>query len=265
MDGWGSTGPNSNDREKTAMIFRRLRDAETLKSWGAETATEINQPELHCLIWNVYKGARQKEFSHEAKAFIQGKDLVLLQEVVADESMPTLLEQICPHWTFQMAQSFRMRQGHSTGVLIGGHTRPNGVSFIRSTEREFFFFTPKMTLFAEFLWNGSKVLVVCTHVVNFVTTGAFTKSIYEICERIKSHDGPVVMAGDFNTWSVKRSLILKQILGDVGLRQIDFEKDERLLQLDHVFVRGISVQFAKILSHSVGSDHYPLEVRLALD
>jgi endonuclease/exonuclease/phosphatase (EEP) superfamily protein YafD len=49
------------------------------------------------------------------------------------------------------------------------------------------------------------------------------------------------------------------------MEQVSFAKDERFLQLDHVFVRGIIVQDAQILHESKGSDHYPLEVRLALD
>jgi endonuclease/exonuclease/phosphatase (EEP) superfamily protein YafD len=247
------------------MIFRKVTDDETLVSWGNSRGMSYDQDIIHCLIWNVYKGSREQVFSQELHNFLRDKDLALFQEVVTDQKMPDLLKQICPHWSFHMAQSFRTLRGHTTGVLIGGHSRVVRNSFLRFKEREFFFFTPKMTLFSEITWKGVSVLVVCTHVINFVTNAAFTKALYEIAEQIQKHQGPVLLAGDFNTWNAKRNIVMKQILGDVGMEQVSFAKDERFLQLDHVFVRGIIVQDAQILHESRGSDHYPLEVRLALD
>jgi endonuclease/exonuclease/phosphatase (EEP) superfamily protein YafD len=97
-----------------------------------------------------------------------------------------------------------------------------------------------------------------------VTTSAFTASLYEIAERISKFEGPVILAGDFNTWNVKRHLIMKSIFRDLGLEHLDLENDGRLLKLDHVFVRGFSVLKAEVHSSVFSSDHFPLEIKLKL-
>jgi endonuclease/exonuclease/phosphatase (EEP) superfamily protein YafD len=106
--------------------------------------------------------------------------------------------------------------------------------------------------------------MICTHVLNFVTTAAFTASLYEIAERISKFEGPVVLAGDFNTWNFKRYMIMKTIFRDLKLEHVDLENDGRILKLDHIFVRGFDVLQAHVHHTVVSSDHFPLEIKLKL-
>ncbi|MNL10397.1 hypothetical protein D3C87_1311950 [compost metagenome] len=108
------------------------------------------------------------------------------------------------------------------------------------------------------------MLFVCTHVLNFVTTGAFSRSLYEIAERISLFPGPVILAGDFNTWNFKRYMIMKSIFRDLQMEHVDFEDDGRLLKLDHVFVRGFDVMDAKVHHTVLSSDHFPLDLKVRL-
>ncbi|UYL08280.1 endonuclease/exonuclease/phosphatase family protein [Bdellovibrio sp. SKB1291214] len=221
--------------------------------------------ELNIFVWNVYKGQKEHLFENDFRKHGSGKDFILLQEALVDNKMPLLWKQDFASYEWHLAQSFHYKKNeNSTGVAIGSKYTPSTVDFIRASARELFWLTPKLTLFSEYDFEGKKVLVVCTHVLNFVTTSAFTTSLYEIAERISKFEGPVILAGDFNTWNVKRHLIMKSIFRDLGLDHLDLENDGRLLKLDHVFVRGFEVLKAEVHHTVVSSDHFPLEIKLKL-
>ncbi|MBO9668139.1 MAG: endonuclease/exonuclease/phosphatase family protein [Bdellovibrio sp.] len=221
--------------------------------------------EMNIFVWNVYKGQKAHIFEHDFKKYGSGKDFIFLQEALVDNKMPLLWQNDFKSYEWHLAQSFHYKKDlSSTGVAIGSKITPSSVDFIRASTREFFWLTPKLTLFSEYDFEGRKVLFVCTHVLNFVTTNAFTTSLYEIAERISKFEGPVVLAGDFNTWNVKRYMIMKSIFRDLKLEHLDLENDGRLLKLDHVFVRGFDVLKAEVHNTVLGSDHFPLEIKLKL-
>lgn len=221
--------------------------------------------ELNIFVWNVYKGQKAHIFENDFRKHGSGKDFIMLQEALVDNKMPLLWQKDFSAYEWHLAQSFHYKKDlSSTGVAIGSKITPTAVDFIRSSAREFFWLTPKLTLFSEYDLDGKKVLVVCTHVLNFVTTAAFTESLYEIAARISAFQGPVVLAGDFNTWNVKRYMIMKSIFRELGLEHLDLENDGRILKLDHVFVRGFEVLNAQVHHTVLGSDHFPLEIRLKL-
>lgn len=220
--------------------------------------------EFRIFVWNVFKGQRAHLFEKDFCQLGFGKDFILLQEaMIGDRQMPTIWQRDFAAYEWHLAQSFHYKKNaNSTGVAIGSPYTPKSVDFIRSKTRELFYLTPKLTIFSEFDFNGTKVLFVCTHVLNFVTQNAFTASLYEIAERISHFDGPVVLAGDFNTWNFKRYMVMKSIFRDLKLEHLDLEDDGRVLKLDHVFVRGFDVLDARVHHTIVSSDHFPLEIKL---
>lgn len=229
----------------------------------------VKPPEVPTLfdifVWNVYKGQKAHVFEQDFRRLGEGKDFILLQEAAVDQRMPKLWQSDFSSYEWHLAQSFHYKKDlRSTGVAIGSRLTPDSVDFIRAKTRELFWLTPKLTLFSEYDFNGKKVLFVCTHVLNFVTLGAFTASLYEIAERISKFEGPIVLAGDFNTWNFKRYIIMKSIFRELGLEHVDLEEDGRILKLDHVFVRGFDVVQAKVHHTIVSSDHFPLEIKLKL-
>ena len=52
--------------------------------------------------------------------------------------------------------------------------------------------------------NGSTLLLVNIHGINFVRTHHFEKQFAQLTEVISAHQGPAVIGGDFNSWSQKR-------------------------------------------------------------
>ena len=80
-------------------------------------------------------------------------------------------------------------------------------------------------------------------------------------------DGPVIFAGDFNTWSASRQAAVDDFMSEHGLGSIAFEPDLRSRAfgraLDHIYVRGMQAEFAQVIPVTT-SDHNPLRVRLAI-
>lgn len=221
--------------------------------------------ELDILVWNVYKGQRVNAFAQDFKKLALNKDVIMLQEAQIDEKMPKIWAENFQSYEWHLAQSFKYKNDlYSTGVAIGSPLTPHKVDFLRSKFRELLMLTPKLTLFSEYEVGGQKVLFVCTHVLNFVPQAHFTATLYSISERIAQFQGPAVLAGDFNTWNLKRLMIMKTIFKDIGFDHIDLENDGRFLKLDHVFVRGLNVVDAKIHSEIMSSDHFPIDLKIKL-
>lgn len=241
------------------------REKVLLKIGEAEPSVVNTQTEFDIFVWNVYKGQRAQLFEADFKRLGLYKDFILLQEASYDNRMPKLWRENFLSYEWHLAQSFQYRKDlRSTGVAIGSKFTPETVDFIRAKTRELFWLTPKLTLFSEYQMGPQKVLFVCTHVLNFVTLGAFTASLYEIAEKISTFNGPIVLAGDFNTWNFKRYTIMKSIFRDLGMEHLDLENDGRILKLDHVFIKGFDVLKAQVHHTVVSSDHFPLEIKLKL-
>ncbi|MEN0058982.1 MAG: endonuclease/exonuclease/phosphatase family protein [Bdellovibrio sp.] len=240
------------------------KDKVLLKIGDAENKPLASEP-LNIFVWNVYKGQRAGIFESDFCKLGKGKDFIFLQEALLDERMPRLWQKDFSSYEWHLAQSFHYKKNLiSTGVAIGSPLAPASVDFIRAKTREMFWLTPKLTLFSEYSLGETRVLFVCTHVLNFVTLGAFTSSLYEIAEKMSAFPGPIVLAGDFNTWNFKRYTIMKTIFRDLGLEHVDLENDGRILKLDHVFVRGFDILKAEVHHTILSSDHFPLELRLQI-
>lgn len=244
--------------------FKVPKDQEVLVKVG-EAMKHSPRPELDLFVWNVYKGQRADEFAKDFKKLAADKDIIMLQEAQIDDRMPKLWSENFKNYEWHLAQSFKYNNDlFSTGVAIGSPLTPSKVEFIRSKFRELIWLTPKLTIFSEYDIEGQKALFVCTHVLNFVPQGHFTATLYAIAEKISNFQGPVVLAGDFNTWNLKRFMIMKSIFRDIGFEHVDLEDDGRILKLDHVFVRGFSVVKAQIHKSIISSDHFPIELKVKL-
>ncbi len=232
---------------------------------GGAQSSQVSAQELNVLVWNVYKGQRGSRFHEDFKRLANPADFILLQEAVLDQHMPKIWQEHFGEHQWIMAQSFQYsKAATSTGVCIGAKWSASAVEYLFAKGREFFWFTPKISLFSEFDFAGQKALIVSTHLLNFVTIEIFTASLNEIAEKISHFSGPVLLAGDFNTWNAKRYKAMKSIFANLQLEHVIFDHDKRFLKLDHIFVRGFSITAAQIHHQVSSSDHYPLEIKLRL-
>lgn len=252
------------------MVFKIPKDHEVLIHLPRSSDNEVNQPDeqvndFKILIWNVYKGQLKNHFFREFKQLAKDCDFMMLQEAMHDDVMPLFLQKEFPFMNWWLAVSWlKKSNNHGTGVCIGsrGDLLESKTQFAH--QRELWFLTPKMTLFTEFAIGHQRVLFVNTHVLNLTTDRGYRRQLQEIADVVRNYSGPVCLAGDFNSWSVKRYLIMKKVFRSVGLEHIDPDLDQRILPLDHLFLRDIDVVEFQIHHEMKGSDHLPLTAKLRI-
>ena len=130
--------------------------------------------------------------------------------------------------------------------------------------------TPKATSITEYPLHDreDRLLTINLHAVNFsLGLENFQQQFSALTDLLSQHNGPIILAGDLNTWSGKRQSLVDQFMQQHGLGAIAFEPDLRTTTfgraLDHIYVRGMRATFAKVIPVS-SSDHNPLRVRLSL-
>lgn len=248
-------------------MFRIPKEEQSILVFGECQQEGLAPEELRLLVWNVWKGKRGSPWERDFQKLRTDRSLILLQEAVADERMSQVFEDASDPHEWHMATSFSWRfSSHPTGVITGASAKPKTKKSLRGKERELFFLTPKVSLSTNYALRGREddLLAINTHVVNFTTTSSFIRFIEELVTLIESHKGPLLLAGDFNTWNVSRWQSLVAILDRMGLLHVDLGTDPRSLKLDHVFVRGMKIKNARVKNDIITSDHFPLVVDLEI-
>ncbi len=231
-----------------------------------ELETQHLPNQLKILIWNVYKGKRGLAWKNDFLSIGRGQDLLLLQEAMLDDIMPPMWKEDWKTHQWKMATSFIYKGStHRTGVATGSKFISRETKVFRGVDREIFVWTPKVTMSSLYKTESEKsLLVINTHALLITTTRAFIRYIDSILSEITHHTGPLIFAGDFNTWNNMRWRALVQLLKTHGLEHVNLPNDQRFLKLDHIFVRNLEVISAKIRNDIYTSDHSPLEVEIKL-
>jgi len=241
-------------------MFKIPDEAASLIVFGQGREEAFPKPHFKLLVWNVWKGRRGDIWAKDFLRLAEDTDLILLQEAVTTPMMSQLFQRPENRHEWLMAVSFAWKYAtHTTGVMTGSAVHAKTRKFLRGSERELFFWTPKVTLATQYsVKNREDLLVINTHVVNFTSTTAFVRFVRELSGLITHHKGPVILAGDFNTWNTDRWTWLEKILISEGLWPVNFHGDPRFMKLDHVFVRGLKPINAHVQADIRSSDHYPL-------
>ncbi|MEM7146423.1 MAG: endonuclease/exonuclease/phosphatase family protein [Verrucomicrobiota bacterium] len=236
--------------------------------------------DVSVLNWNIQKSrdaAVAGELAEVADAW--SPDLILLQEVREDiATLQGYGAVFAPAWRYPWAGSA------ARGVMTISRVPPIEVEAMASRKREPAWTAPKMALATLYgMAEGEPLLAVNVHCLNFqrFTTRKFRDQLGELEAVIGAHEGPVVFAGDFNTWSRKRLTILTEMAERVGVEEIEgFPAGRKTgaqspaflngllgidpaLVLDRIFVRGFDVKDAEVFPDG-SSDHRAMGVRLRL-
>ncbi len=234
--------------EKSALL-------EISKAPATATLPEI----LKVVSWNAHKGEDGNKWANDLRKLSEGANFVLLQEGMNDSFMPNVLKSIS-QMGWIMAQTFYMDTDHnSTGVITGSSQQPFSSIQSRSPDKEPISGTPKATLMTTYtLKSGSRLLVINTHGINFVSVSAFKRQIDDIINVIKGWTGKIIWAGDFNTWAPGRTEHLRDQAEKLGMTELSFMNDDRTLVLDRMFSRGCLAYNAYLHDEIDSSDHKPL-------
>jgi endonuclease/exonuclease/phosphatase (EEP) superfamily protein YafD len=229
-------------------------------SLGAGRAPTSALPaEFALLSWNTHK-QRHPRFEAELLRFEVGVDVVLLQEATQIRPVWSLLPSERA-WTLVVAFEYG-RSEIATGVATGSFARPLDEQVLLSPVREPLLKTPKSSLASWIEIDGEDhpLLLVNLHGINFRRAAALDAQLRTLDELLEAHPGPTVVAGDFNTWSVRRREVLAAFAQRHALVST-FEGRPRPRLHDDVYVRGLEIVDAEVLrSHS--SDHDALRVEL---
>jgi endonuclease/exonuclease/phosphatase (EEP) superfamily protein YafD len=217
---------------------------------------------IEVFSWNIQKSSRDGWRDDLANLASQSH-LVMLQEATLEQSATDAL----PDHAFGAFAPGYKTGSQTSGVLTLSTVQANAHCALEHQEP--WLLTPKATGLSLYsLQEGPELLVANLHGVNFsLTSEALQAQLADIAARIEHHDGPVIFAGDFNTWSSPRKAELSHISANLGLNSVSFDEDSRITvfgnPLDHILVRGLEVLDSRTYTVD-SSDHNPFSVTLRL-
>ena len=191
-----------------------------------------------------------------------GRDrIVALQEAHLHEEFHAELKESDLHWDLTTAFYYG---GSETGVLIGSEIKSGFPCTLHANEP--LIMTPKTALVTEYQIQGLEktLLVANIHMINFsFSTHEYGQQIDRLMEVIHHHKGPMIITGDFNTWSEERMTIIDDMASKLALSSVEYDDDQRLTifgnPLDHVYFRGLETLHAST-ERVESSDHNPMMV-----
>lgn len=243
------------------------KDENVIKSFGTSTKLEIDKSTINIFVWNMYK-ANKENWKYQFKSQIPYYDIFLLQEMLTKPEVVDIFSNT-EGINFTSATSFIYKKNNErTGVATGSKYHPSWSKFMRSEKREPILSTPKVTLFTKYPIKGNSedLLIVNIHAINFVSSNSLRSQLEDATKIIHSHEGPVVFAGDFNTWTPEKQEFLKEITTTAGMTEVTFKEDTRKKMfgfiLDFIFVRDIEILDSNVHDDLNGSDHSAISVKL---
>lgn len=225
---------------------------------AANRATGLDPERFRVLTWNVQKGDGVG-WLVDLAGFGADHDLVLIQEARLSDPMRRVLRERDLHWA--LAGAFRFRNV-DTGVLTATRTSVLGACMLRATEP--LTRIPKAVVVTShpFLGSSQSLLVANVHAVNFTLgTSRLRAQLEAVATILAVHDGPVILAGDFNTWSAARRRAVDAVARSLDLTALSLEPDDRSRFLgeavDQIYYRGL-IPGAAMAVPVTSSDHNPL-------
>jgi len=230
-----------------------------VNAYDKENKTALNNT-FTLLSWNIYK-QQNTQWLAQLNEWAMQTDIIALQEAKSEQAL-TLFNQT-QQFTSLMNIAFTFQQ-ENYGVNTLSHTQPQQVCGTRYKEP--LSQIPKSGLASTYPMQNSlqSLLLINLHGVNFTLTAApLMEQFHPYLQLITAHDGPIVMTGDFNTWSEEKTNVVKNTLTGLGLSEVTFKQDNRLnvfgRPLDHIFYRGLKVDKTQSIK-TTASDHNPLFV-----
>jgi endonuclease/exonuclease/phosphatase (EEP) superfamily protein YafD len=220
----------------------------------------LNAERFRVLTWNVHR-AGDTGWRKDFVRFAADHDVLALQEAhFTDDLYGVLWDQ---HYNWRLSASFQLFNV-DTGVLTASRAPVQQACTMRETEP--LTRIPKSTLTTTHRIAGvaEPLLMANLHGINFtVGTSAFEHQLNAVAAVLARHNGPVILAGDFNTWSAARRAILASVVARLGLTSVVPADDQRTRFLGHpvdgMYYRGLEVIDAAAFPVT-SSDHNPMSV-----
>jgi endonuclease/exonuclease/phosphatase (EEP) superfamily protein YafD len=223
-------------------------------------STALDGEHLRVLTWNVHRTG-DAGWREDFERLAAGHDVVALQEAYLTDVLYSALMQQRYHWRLNAAfQLFNVDAGVLTAARVPAE-RACSLRHIEPLTR-----IPKSALTTTYRLAGVRepLLMANLHGLNFTLgTTAFREQLEAVAELLASHGGPIILAGDFNTWSAARREVLESVTASLGLTAVPLADDHRTRFLgeavDGMYYRGLEVIEA-VAYPVTSSDHNPVSV-----
>jgi endonuclease/exonuclease/phosphatase (EEP) superfamily protein YafD len=251
-----------------------LRTAENLCTPELETSPPVftstgneglSTSGFSLVSWNIQKENRSGWKTDFERLSLKA-DILIIQEAFLTEELRQLLNSRPFYWHLVTAFEY---QGIKTGVLTASMVEPDFICPLRATEPLIRF--PKTILITRYPLADTRntLMVANIHMINFAPhLTSFREQANQMLEILVNHEGPMILSGDFNTWSEERLVIIEDMAGRLQLEPASFKNDPARKVygniLDRVYYRGLKLDEAVVIEVT-SSDHNPLRVRFRLD
>jgi endonuclease/exonuclease/phosphatase (EEP) superfamily protein YafD len=219
------------------------------------------------LVWNLQKTHAQ---TLKPSAFARLLETALPVHLFAlQEARVNMKSKLGPfNAPFIMASNIQTRQNHFGVMTASRHPMTLQTRFL-TQKREAVFATFKSALLSRHSiqteTGEASLWLLNLHAMIFVPFFVFKKELQKLVEALKSlpSNAPLIVAGDFNTWSNRRQRHLDKILASLNLTKVPIEnahfiKSIKKHPLDHIYYRGLTLKKARAYNVPDISDHNPL-------
>jgi len=250
----------------SSAISTALPSCDTVAETAApvKNVRALNPDNIAFLNWNIYKG-NDEGWQRDLSAFSESHDVMTIQEATLSEDMTSLLKAHDFNWTMNTAFYLNGTAAGVMNVASAGVIHSCGFKVNEPLIR-----IPKSALISYYPIAGSdeKLLVANIHGINF-TFGVsdYREQLEKLYDAVKHHNGPMIVAGDFNSWSDYRMAVVSQLVKKLKLSALQYAVNNKTHlfgnAIDHVFYRQLEP-----LKHEVqqvtSSDHNPISVNFKL-
>ena len=229
---------------------------------GAAQLAKLDARSIRLSTWNIHKQG-DAGWQDDLRTLATNSDILLLQETTVQPAVQHILQSSDLGWV--MASSFSY-EDYDLGVLTAARV----AALASCTQRvvEPLLRLPKSAVISWFAAAGKPeaLAVVNVHAINFsLSTDAYRAQMSALADALAPHQGPIIVAGDLNTWSAARMKVVDDLAIRLRLTEVALAKDERTLflgrQVDHILTRGLRVLAARAVAVT-SSDHNPVTATL---
>lgn len=220
-------------------------------------------PDTFALVcWNIHKkNTPDTLFYPYLQNLIKDEkvDFFLLQEASFKDNKHCVLAD----FSFDAAANLEIK-GTFYGVLSASKVESLKALAYLSEGKESFMNTHKSLLVSTYAFeDGSILLILNVHAINFRENKRYNKEIERLLDLIREHKGPMIVAGDFNTWNKKRIGKLQELREKLSLEMVPFKQVDKVKSffgnhLDFILYRGLELLNYKVDQKHAISDHNPL-------
>jgi endonuclease/exonuclease/phosphatase (EEP) superfamily protein YafD len=217
------------------------------------------------LCWNIYKQNKKHfHFKHYLHTLHKEKsiDICIMQEAAFSDQERFALE----HCAYDAAANIEVNGGFY-GVLTASLVASKRATAYLSEGRESLFGPHKSLLVSYYpLSDGRELLILNIHAINFRESRHYRRELEHFLLKVRDHKGPMIIAGDFNTWNNVRMKKLYLLCEGLGLQRVPFSQDDKIKSfmghhLDFIFFRGLELLEYEVIEEDTISDHNPLFAR----